>query len=115
MAEIHWFELNSAPCGCARGASWNFLGIQTGVQNRFYDFDQASSNIVVIAIDERTLAENGLGPLSQWQRNYYRVAIETLLNAGAQVVGLDVTLPNASVNGPEDEARLADLLSVITT
>ena len=48
-----------------------FLGLQKSLQNKFYDFASASSEIVVVAIDEKSLLPEELGPLQQWPRANY--------------------------------------------
>ena len=34
-----------------------FMGLQRGIQNSFYDFASASPDIVIVAIDEKSLSE----------------------------------------------------------
>lgn len=83
-----------------------FMGAQRSLQNRFYDTDSASGEIVIIAIDEKTLGADALGPLSSWTRQHYAWAMEALETAGVSAIGLDLTLPD---NREGDEA-LADTL-----
>lgn len=90
-----------------RGA---FLGLQKGLQNQFYDYDSASRDIVVVAIDEKSLSSDGLGPLNQWQRAYYAQVIQNVLSAGAQAIGIDITLPDPSFYGSDDDRILAQTL-----
>jgi len=68
-----------------------FLGLQKSLQNNFYDFASASSEIVVVAIDEKSLSENELGPLREWSRVHFARAIEILNEQGASVIGIDLT------------------------
>ncbi|MFH1012490.1 MAG: adenylate/guanylate cyclase domain-containing protein [Candidatus Peregrinibacteria bacterium] len=81
------------------------MGVQRSLQNKFYDYDQASSEIVVVSIDEKSL--KALGPLTRWPREYYAQAIEALETGGAKVIGLDITLPDLG----DDDEILAEMLS----
>lgn len=87
-----------------------FLGIQRNLQNWFYDFDQASSEIIVVAIDENSLDEKALGALTSWPRENYAKAIEILNQNGAATIGIDVTFPNSSTWGEDDDQVLANVL-----
>jgi adenylate cyclase len=92
----------------ARG--W-FLGIQRNLQNKFYDYDSASTEIVVVAIDEKSLQEDQLGPLTQWPRENYARAIKILNDHEAAAIGVDITFPDASSHGQEDDTAFARTLS----
>jgi len=83
-----------------------FLGIQKSLQNKFYDFASASSEIIVIAIDEKSLSEDGLGPLQEWPRAHYAKAIRILNRDGAAVIGIDMTFPDSKT----DDSVFADAL-----
>ena len=83
-----------------------FLGLQKSLQNKFYDFASASSEIVVVAIDEKSLLPEELGPLQQWPRANYAKAIELLNQEGAAVIGIDMTFPDSK----EDDTVLRDSL-----
>ncbi len=87
-----------------------FLGIQRSLQNYFYDFDQASSEIIIVAIDEDSLSEKKLGSLGSWPREYYAQAIETLNQNGAATIGIDITFPNRSSVGIVDDERFKKAL-----
>src|SRR5690606_25413749 len=54
--------------------------------------------------------ENALGPLSRWQRAYYAQAVDILNKEGAAVVGIDITFPDNSTHGKEDDENLARVL-----
>lgn len=88
-----------------------FLGYQNSLQNRFYDYDSASSEIVVVAIDEKSLKPENLGPLTQWPRSNYASAIDILNQHGAATIGLDVTFPDASTHGTDDDQVLVKTLT----
>lgn len=87
-----------------------FMGIQRDLQNKFYDYDNASSEIIVVAIDEKSLKSDALGPLTQWPRENYSRAIEILNEHRAAVIGIDITFPDSSVNGNTDDEALANTL-----
>jgi len=91
------------------GLYWRgiFMGIQRGLQNQFYDHDRASSQMVVMAIDEKSLKPEALGPLGSWNRSNYADAIRILNEAGAKAIGLDITLPDER----EGDDVLAETLS----
>lgn len=78
------------------------------MQNGFYDFDNPSKDIVVVAIDEKSLDK--LGPLTQWKRSLYASAIEILNSKGASAIGVDITFPDRSLHGPADDDLLASTL-----
>jgi adenylate cyclase len=88
-----------------------FLGLQKGLQNKFYDFASPSDQIVIVAIDEKSLSEDALGKFEKWPRAVYAKAIDTLNEAGASAIGIDVTLPDRSLNGDGDDQLLADALT----
>lgn len=87
-----------------------FLGIQKSLQNRFYDFASASPEIVVVAIDEKTLLPENLGPLQKWPRATYAKALDFLREKKVAAVGIDVTFPDASTHGTADDAVFRDAL-----
>ena len=83
-----------------------FLGLQKSLQNNFYDFASASTEIVVVAIDEKSLLPEELGPLQQWPRTHYAKAVELLNRERAAVVGIDMTFPDKK----EGDEMLRDTL-----
>ncbi len=91
-----------------RGA---FDGLQKGIQNKFYDFASASPEIVIVAIDEKSLSSDQLGPLPRWERANYGKAIEILNEEGAAVIGIDMTFPDQSIHGPADDEAFQKNLS----
>ncbi len=86
------------------------ISVQRGLQNKFYDYDSASSEIVIVSIDEKSLEDAKLGAFSQWKREYYAQAIDALNAAGAAAIGIDVTFPDASAHGKSDDEALRDTL-----
>ena len=86
------------------------MGWQKDLQNKFYDYDSASPEIVIVAIDEKSLQEDNLGGFNKWKREYYAQAIDVLNEAGAAVIGIDVTFPDSSIHGTSDDEILRDTL-----
>jgi len=66
----------------------------------------ASGELVVVAIDARSLRELPSWP---WPRSYHARLLDTLLAAGATEVALDIDFSAAA--SPEDDARLAGALA----
>jgi adenylate cyclase len=89
----------------------SFLGLQMSIQNKFYDFASASPDIVIVAIDDKSLSDQGLGAWQKWPRENYAKAIDILNKAGAAVIGIDVTFPNQSINGVTDDETFRDALT----
>lgn len=88
-----------------------FMGYQRNLQNKFYDYDSASSEIVIVAIDEKSLKPDALGPLTKWPRENYARAIGILNAHNAAAIGIDITFPDASAYGTEDDGSLAETLA----
>ena len=74
------------------------MGFQKSIQNNFYDFASASSEIVIVTIDEKSLTAEELGPLSQWPRAHYAKVIEILNREGAAAIGIDMTFPDSKAD-----------------
>lgn len=66
----------------------------------------APSDVVIIGIDDRSIAELGNWP---WRRDLHAALVDTLTRGGARAVALDVLLTEASQNAGADLA-LADAL-----
>jgi adenylate cyclase len=77
--------------------------------------------IVILAIDEQSLSQGEfydpekrafLEPLQSWpwQRAAYAQVIETVLEAGAKVVAVDILLDTPSIYGIEDDQKLQAVL-----
>lgn len=64
-----------------------------------------TSDIVVVAVDERSLSELGRWP---WPREYHAQLVDKL--AQAKAVGLDIVLAEPSHNMPESDQALADAI-----
>ncbi len=76
------------------------MGQQKRLQNRFYDFNSASSEIIIVTIDEKSLRPENLGAWSDFSRENYAKAIEILNKEGAAVIGIDVTFPDSKTGDP---------------
>jgi CHASE2 domain-containing sensor protein/serine/threonine protein kinase len=77
------------------------------------------SEIVIVAIDDSSLNQSNqnpqlreLEPLQHWpwKREAYAIAIQRLMQAGAKAVALDVILASPSIYGPQDDAKLRQVL-----
>lgn len=80
-------------------------------------------DIVILTIDDASLEQGqfyqtdpeqyaAMAPIQAWpwQRQAYAIAIDNLMQAGAQAVGVDVTLPTVSSYGNQDDLALAQVL-----
>ncbi|MGQ5701041.1 CHASE2 domain-containing protein [Sandaracinobacteroides sp. A072] len=81
--------------------------------NLFYDFvlrlnrPRPSQEVLVVAIDNRSLAELGRWP---WSRDVHARLIETLTEARPAAIGYDVLFPEPSAQ-PGADARLAEAIA----
>mgnify|MGYP002619625276 CR=1 FL=1 len=66
------------------------------------------SDIVIVAVDDRSLAEIGRWP---WDRAVHALLIETLTEAGARVIAFDIMLHEASRERPQGDAVLAEAIA----
>ncbi len=87
----------------------DYLGLLSGLNRQVYDLfhrfrgsREASSDILIAAIDERTLQRLGRWPID---RRHYAVLLDHLKNA--EVVGIDIILGEAS----ENDGMLADAVA----
>ncbi|GGJ26345.1 CHASE2 domain-containing protein [Deinococcus roseus] len=72
-----------------RASDDSFWDVWTRLLSRY-----ASTPVVVVAIDEKTLA--AYGRISNWDRHMYVQALNHLQQAGASAIGLDVLFPERS-------------------
>lgn len=97
----------------ALGALLLHQGWLARVNNTFYDAALAlyarplTDNIVVIAVDEPSLAQVGRWP---WRREVHARLLDRLTEAGAATVGLDLILSEPDTLHPEDDAALVQAL-----
>lgn len=68
-----------------------------------------ASEIVIVAIDDKSLADDAMGRWQEWERSDYADLIEKLQSYGASVIGLDITFSEYSKNKASDQ-KLADVL-----
>lgn len=87
------------------------MGMQRGLQNKFYNYDSATSEIIIAAIDEKSLQEENLGKLTNWKREYYAKAINNLQEKDVAAVGVDITLPDTSNYGDKDDLAFSNAIS----
>lgn len=90
-----------------------FSGMQKSLQNKFYDFASSSPEIVVVAIDEKSLSAEELGPLSSWSRSYYGQAIKILNEAEVAVIGIDMTFPDSKEGDSVFSESLSNYSNVV--
>lgn len=88
-----------------------FMSYQQSLQNKFYDYDSASTEIVVVAIDEKSLSADELGPHTRWPRANYAKAVEILNIHEAAAIGIDITFPDGSPEGNDDDKTFAETLA----
>ena len=67
----------------------------------------AAEDIILVAIDEHSLAVEGRWP---WSRRLHAELIDRLSRGGAKAVGLDILFAEPSPDSPEDDAFLADAI-----
>jgi len=92
---------------------FNIIDIFLPVENIFYDLrfkirgpKKPSDKIVIVKIDEESLAELGRWP---WDRKVVAKIVENLVSSGAEIVALDIIFPEKSV--PESDNKLATALA----
>jgi adenylate cyclase len=71
-----------------------FTSINSWLSDQFFLSGQTSPNIVIIGIDDATLAE--YGKWSEWRRSYHAQAIDNLTAAKARVIAFDVLFADTS-------------------
>lgn len=82
-----------------------FGGWQLALQNKIYSTEnRAGEEIVVVAIDDASVADTQLGRWQDWKRAFFAEAIENLRVAGAAVIGIDVIFSENSTAA--DDAKL---------
>jgi len=81
-----------------------FVGTRLALGDRLYATTPTSGDVVLVGIDDTTLAK--YGPLLSWERTRYADVLDTLTDAGARVVAFDVIFAEAR---PGDDAFAAAL------
>jgi CHASE2 domain-containing sensor protein len=85
-----------------------FIGFQQSASDGLFPGTGANSRIVVIGIDDRSIALVGRWP---WSRATHADLIDALGADGAQVIGYDVTFGSPSREDPESDELLADSIA----
>jgi CHASE2 domain-containing sensor protein len=83
-----------------------FNSWQEQLTDRFFITREQPSNIIVVAVDEVSLAEYGQWP---WPREVFAKAIAKLQSTKA--IGIDINFSEPSRVGPQDDAILAQAIS----
>lgn len=90
------------------------LGIKNILFTRYGGNDVANKNIVIVAIDNKTLSDNGgLGRFQNFKRAYYAKVIDNLKRDGATVIGIDVLFSEKSEEDASLEKSLKNAGNVI--
>jgi len=76
------------------------------LQDRLLESRPASDDIVIVAIDDKSIQAFGVWP---WPRSLHAQMIDALSAAGAKVIGYDVTFSEAS--DPTEDQALADAIA----
>lgn len=81
-----------------------FENLHLRFSNSLYQNKTTSKDIVIIAIDQKSLDDDvGLGRFQDWRRTYYAQVIENLSKAGAKVIGLDIIFNRRARGIPEED------------
>ncbi len=88
--------------------SWNYRL----TDNLYTSENQTSKDILIVAIDEKSLQgkeEGGLGRWQEWTRDFHAQTLKNLQNAGAIAIGVDVLFLDDSQNRAADD-QLAEVV-----
>lgn len=89
-----------------------FGGWQLALQDKIYSTENRTGDeIVLVTIDDASIADPDLGRFPDWRRTYYAQVIENLQAAGVAVIGLDV-LFSESAEAADDAGLQAALRRV---
>ena len=86
-------------CATSLHASGALSSWQARLTHPFYVSRAASSNIVLVGIDDKTLSapeEGGLGSMKDWPRAHFSTLIGNLREAGAHSIYMDIVFRNSS-------------------
>lgn len=86
------------------------LGIQNTLISQYGTNKEASKDITVVTIDDKTLSDNGgLGRWQDFKRSYYAKVIDNLKRDGAIVIGIDILFSEKSeASNGKDDALFAE-------
>ena len=85
---------------------WNWVVNDTILYD---EMNTPSSEIVIVAIDDKSLADDAMGRWQEWERSDYADLIGKLEEYEAAVIGLDITFSEHSKDIESDQ-QLADVL-----
>lgn len=83
--------------------------VQNVIADTLFDRETGSPNVVVVAIDDRALAEHQR--IQQWSRSLHAQAIDQLSRAGARTIFYDILFADPSPTDPEGDADLAQAIA----
>ncbi len=76
--------------------------------SRYFSYKQAPQDIVIVAIDEKSLSAIGKWP---WDRRIHARLINQLTNENTKAIGLDVIFSEPDLKTPASDAQLADAIA----
>ena len=86
-----------------------FGGWQLALQDKIYSTEnRVGEEIVIVAIDDASIADSRLGRWQDWKRAYFAEAIKNLHAANAAVIGVDILFSENSTAA--DDAKLVAVL-----
>lgn len=89
-------------------ASW-----QLRLANKLYGQDQPSKDIVIVAIDDKSVApENGLGRYENWDRSYFAQVVNNINKYQPKVIVFDIFFRDPK--NLESDKKLQEALSKVT-
>lgn len=90
------------------------LGIKNILFTKYGGNATANENIVIVAIDNATLSDNGgLGRFQNFRRSYYAQVIDNLKKDGASLIGIDVLFSEKSEEDSSLENSIKESGNVI--
>lgn len=81
-----------------------FFGTQLRFSDALFPGAEADGSIVVVAIDDPSLAQVGRWP---WSRGVHADLVDAMVADGAVLIGYDITFSSPNVDDPESDARFA--------
>ncbi len=87
-------------------AWWNPLEKQQLYLSNFLYYERPTKNqVVVVAIDDESISEDGLGKFSSWCRTYYVPVLEKLTGNKPAAIGIDVLFSSKSEGLCQDDVE----------
>jgi len=106
----HGFYLTLAFCLAIFAAGINEFGVIQGWQHDLavgLSARPAASDVVIVAIDERSLEQLGRWP---WSRSVHARLLDKLTDAGVKAVAMDIFFIEAEQDNPAADAQLANAI-----